>query len=439
MNAGAPTRAIVAWTFYDWANSAFPTLVITFVYATYFTQAIAPDPVSGTSGWAWTMGTTGIAIALLSPVLGAAADRKARRLPYLMATTGVAVAATALLTFVAPKAAHATVLALLLVGIANVAFEVGMVFYNAFLPTLAPPGRVGFISGAGWGLGYMGGLLCLLLALAVLVRPDPLLGIPIAGGFNYRATNLLVAAWYLVFSLPMFLFVREPPAAAPDRERGGGWLDTARGLGRTFGEILRYPQIPRFLIARLVYNDGLVTVFAFGGIYAAGTFGMSLSEVIEFGIVINVAAGLGAWLFGLLDDRVGPKLTVQVTLVALALLTALAVAAPSKAWLWVAAIGIGIFVGPNQSASRSLMARLVPLGKQSEFFGFFAVSGKVTAFIGPFLLGGVTAWADSQRAGVATVIAFFVIGSGLLARVDVARGLDDASATERANLTGGPE
>ena len=407
---GAPRRAVVAWSLYDWANSAFTTLVITFVYGTYFTKAIAPDELTGTTQWAWMMGLGGIAIALLSPVIGASADRRRRRRAYLMAATWLCVGCTAAVAFVSPGMEQAVLYALGLVFLANVAFEVGMVLYNSFLPSLAPAARMGRVSGYGWACGYLGGLLCLALALVVLVRSDPLFGISTDAGFNYRATNLLVAGWLFVFSIPMFLWVREP--AGRERSAGPGVFAE---LADTFRKIRAHRDVVRFLIARLIYNDGLVTVFAFGGIYAAGTFGLTLDEVILFGIVLNVAAGIGAWVFGFVDDRLGAKTTIMVSLAALTGFTAMAALAPSVFWLWVAGVGIGIFVGPNQSASRSLMSRLTPPAQAGEFFGFFAFSGKVTAFIGPFLLGGVTALAQSQRAGVATIIGFFAIGAYVLA------------------------
>ncbi len=405
-----PRRALVGWSLYDWANSAFTTLVITFVYGTYFTKAIASDELTGTTQWAWTMGLGGIAIALLSPLIGASADRHRRRRAYLMVATWICVVATAAVAFVRPGMENAVLYALALVFVANVAFEVGTALYNSFLPSLAPKARMGRISGYAWASGYLGGLLCLAAALVVLVRPDPLFGISTEAGFNYRATNLLVAAWFLVFSIPMFLWVREP-----ERRGEAGTDNPFAALARTFAKIRAYGGIFRFLIARLLYNDGLVTVFAFGGIYAAGTFGMTLDQVILFGIVLNVAAGFGAWIFGFVDDRLGAKATIMVSLVALTFFTALAALAPSVTWLWVAGVGVGIFIGPNQSASRSFMSRIVPPAHASEFFGFYAFSGKLTAFIGPFVLGGVTALAQSQRAGVATIIVFFVLGAWVLA------------------------
>lgn len=414
-----------SWAFYDWANSAFNTLVGTFLYSTYFTQAMAPDELTGTAWWSRAVALSGILTAVLSPILGAAADRAGARRRFLAVTTALCIAATTLLAFVTPSLSNAALVALALYVIADVSFEVSYVFYNAFLPTIASPGRIGRVSGYGWGLGYVGGLVCMGIALVGFVQPEvPWFGIATEEGFNIRATNLLVAGWFTIFSLPLFLFV-------PERRLGRVRVNV-RGafqeLAATFRAIGRYREIVRFLVARLIFNDGLVTVFAFGGIYAAGTFGMSLSEVIAFGVVLNLASGFGAVAFGFLDDRIGSKSTILVTLVALTVATAVAVWAPNRTWFWAAGIVIGLFVGPNQSASRSLMARFVPKQRQAEFFGLFAFSGKVTSFMGPILLGMVTAAFQSQRAGVATVILFFVVGGVLMATVSERRGIEAAQA-----------
>lgn len=416
-------RIIWAWAFYDWANSAFTTLVITFIYSTYFTQAMAPDELTGTLWWSRAVAVSAVLTAIVSPILGAAADRAGARKRFLAAATLMCIAATSLLAFVSPGLPNAALIALALYVIADMSFESGYVFYNAFLPTIASSERIGRVSGYGWGLGYLGGLVCMGIALVGFVQPAvPWFGLSTAEGFNIRATNLLVAAWFAIFALPLFLVV-------PERRLGGVHLDvrtTFRELGDTLRAIGRYRETVKFLIARLVFNDGLVTVFAFGGIYAAGTFGMSLSEVIAFGVALNLASGFGAIAFGFLDDVIGSKKTIMLTLVALIAATALAVWAPTRAWLWAAGVLIGIFVGPNQSASRSLMARFVPEKKQAEFFGFFAFSGKATSFLGPIVLGSVTAAFGSQRAGVATVILFFLVGGTLMATVDEARGIRTA-------------
>ena len=415
-----PRRTLVAWAMFDWANSAFATLVVTFVYATYFTTAIAEDEVTGTAQWSRAVGLSGILVAVLAPPLGALADRSGRRLTCLGVCTLVCCIASAGMTGVQPDLAWAGLTALSLFVIANVGFELSTVFYNAFLPELAPADRVGRLSGWAWGLGYAGGLLSLVLALAVLAREQPLFGISTEAGFNYRAVCLLAAGWFALFSLPLFMFApRQPSGSGLASPRTGAYDE----LRRTFGRLRHYPDVARLLAARLLYNDGLVTIFAFGGIYAAGTFGMSLPEVIQFGIALNVTAGIGAGVFGFVDDRLGGKRTILVTLIALTACSLLAVWAPSVGWLWLAGLVLGLFVGPNQSASRTLLARFIPEQHTASFFGLFAFSGKITTFAGPLLLGIVTQATGSQRLGVATVVGFFVVGGLLLLTVDERRGI----------------
>ena len=422
----APGRTIAAWCLYDWANSAFTTLVVTFIYSAYFTAAFADDPGRGTALWSRGVVVSALAIAALAPLAGARADRGGRR-RYLIACSLVCVAATAALTFVRPGPPNAVVLALTLFVVANVAFEIGLVFYNAFLPSIAAPARIGRISGYGWGLGYAGGLAALVAALVVFVSDPPMFGIPTADGFNLRATNLLVAGWFLIFAVPAFVQLRDPAGT----ERGGSVADAFRDLVATARRLRRYRQVLLFLLARLFYNDGLVTIFAFGGIYAVGTFGFTFPELLTFGIVINVGAGLGALAFGFVDDRLGGKVTIGLSVAALAAATLVGALAPTPAWFWASAILVGVFAGPNQSASRSLMARFVPARHESEFFGFFAFSGKVTSFLGPALLG-VLSEAYSQRVGVASLLVFFAIGGLLLWRVDERRGIEAAAAREPA-------
>ena len=417
-------RVIWSWALYDWANSAFTTLVVTFIYSTWFSKAMAPDEVTGTALWSRAVAVSAILTALLSPILGAAADRAGARKAFLAVTTALCIAGTTALAFIPPSLPNAALVALVIYVIADWGFETGYTFYNAFLPQIASPERIGRVSGYGWGLGYAGGLVCMAIALVGFAGERPWFGMSTAEGFNFRATNLLVAGWYLVFALPLFLFV-------PERRSGALRLDVAgtfRDLGHTIRALGRYREIIKFLLARLVFNDGLVTVFAFGGIYAQGTFGMTISEVIVFGIALNLASGLGAVVFGFLDDRIGGKKTIMLTLVALSIATLIAVWAPTRTWLWVGGILIGLFVGPNQSASRSLMGRFVPERHQAEFFGFFQFSGKATSFLGPLLLGAAALAFDSQRAGVATVLAFFLVGGVLLALVDERGGIAVARA-----------
>ncbi len=423
--------AVASWCLYDWANSAFTTLVVTFVYATYFSQTFAEDADRGTALWSRGITISSLIIALISPMLGAMADRSGLRRRFLMVATLVSVGATAWLTFIVPGSGNAVLAALVLFVVANVGFEVGMVFYNSFLPQLSTPRTIGRISGYAWGLGYAGGLVCLVVALLGLIglgEGAPWLPLSTEDGFNVRASNLLVGLWFLIFSLPALILLRDEVTPRAATSAGGAVASIRRAfqdLRRTLTRIRDFKDIVRFLVARLIYNDGLITVFAFGGVYAAGTFGMDTSEVIVFGIALNVTAGLGAFLFGLVDDRVGGRTTVLWSLVGLFVCSLVAVAAPNRTWFWAAALVLGLFMGPNQSASRSLMGRFAPKRYESEFFGFFAFSGKATAFLGPMLLGLITA-GYGQRAGIAVVLAFFLVGGLLLLRVDEGRGIERA-------------
>ncbi len=425
-NHGSPEKKeikpVAAWVLFDFANSAYTTLVVTFIYAAYFVKAVAPDEIAGTALWSRGVTITAVVVAILSPALGAVADRSGLRKTFLFVSTLVAVAGSAMLHFALPGQVFK---ALVWFVISNIAFELANVFYNAFLPEIAPKDKIGRVSGIGWGVGYIGGLLAMFVALAGFVSPEtPWFGLSKETGANIRATNLLVAVWFAVFSIPMFLFVESPPQVLPANGKADRWIkDGLEDIANTFREIREYKEIVKLLVARMIYNDGLITIFAFGGIYAAGEFGFSFQEIMVFGIVLNVAAGLGALVMGYFDDRLGGKKTIQISNAFLTLAVLLAVLAPDKTWFWIAGILVGLFAGPNQSASRSLLGRFVPKAKENQFFGFFAFSGKMTAFMGPLLLGILTDIFDSQRAGVAVVAVFFIVGGLLLTRVDEAEGV----------------
>ncbi len=409
---GADRRGIIAWCLYDWANSAFPTVIVTFVFAAYVTNVIAETPEIGTGQWGLAMGLSGLVIALLSPVLGAIADQNGRRKPWIAVLSLICVAVGGLLWTVEPTAG-ALVWALLLVAAANVSFEIATVFYNAMLPEVAPRGKMGRISGWAWGAGYAGGLACLAACLVLFVQPEvPLFGLDKEAYEHVRATGPFVGLWFLIFALPMFLLTPDRPGSGkPTGESVRAGLKTLR---ETLRKLPRYGSILRFLIARMFYTDGLNTLFAFGGIYAAGSFGMSFDEILIFGILLNVTAGLGAVGFAWIDDWLGPKRTVLISVACLIVLGAAILLVESKLWFYVLGCAIGIFIGPAQSASRTLMARLAPAEVRTEMFGLYALSGKVTAWMGPILVGFVTVQADSQRWGMATILVLFIAGALLL-------------------------
>jgi len=443
---------VLAWSMYDFANQPFTNLVVTFIYGTFFTTVIASNEIVGTQQWSHAISLTAIIVALLSPLMGALADRGGYRKMFMLGFTWLTIMATTVLYFIMPGE---VLRALLWFVIANVGFEMGSVFCNAYLPDISHSKNIGRISGYGWSLGYVGGLIALALAMVFLVQTDtPIFGFGKgeAGAYeNIRATNLLVAVWFAVFSIPTFLFLKD---RKPDKKALlMNIKHTLKDFRTTAKELKEYPQIIRFLIARLFYNDGLVTIFAFGGIYAAGSLDFTFSEIMIMGIVLNITAGLGAFLMGYLDDKVGGRKTIKVTLIGLMIAVVLAVYAPQlRPWLqyvlggssvpdwitgknifWLAAVIIGIFSGPNQAASRSLMGRFTPEAKKNEFFGFFAFSGKVTAFAGPFLLGVLTVAFESQRVGVAVTFFFFLIGFLLLHKVDEEKGMKQGGYISESN------
>ena len=408
-------KEIWSWCFYDFGNSAFTTLVITFIYSTYFTKAIAENEIDGTFLWSQAIAITAVIVSLLSPILGAIADKGGYRKIFLTLTTYMSIGATALLFF---PIKGQILFALILVVIANVNFELGGVFYNAYLPEIVSRKKIGRISGIGWGAGYLGGLLAMLVAMIGFVSADdPWFGLKIETGEHIRATNILVAVWFFIFTLPAILYLKEKKVESANRI-GIVVLNSIQALKKTFQEIKIYKNTVRFLISRLIYNDGLVTIFAFGAIYASGTFGFTFNEIMIFGIVLNIAAGSGAFLMGYIDDVIGGKLTIQISLIGLMIAVLLAVFANSKLLFWVSGIIVGLFAGPNQSASRSLMGRLTPPDKINEFYGFFAFSGKLTSFLGPMLLGIFTKYFSSQRYGVAVVFIFFFVGFLLMRNVN---------------------
>lgn len=413
--SGGPKAALTAWAFYDWANNGFATVILTFIFSAYFTRRVAPDEVSASTWWGAMTGIAGLLVALGGPVCGATADQAGRRKPWLIGFMLLSVSATVLLWFIRPSPDYVWP-ALFLVGIGMVGAEYSYIFYNSMLPELAPPDRLGRWSGWGWGLGYAGGLTCLLAALLVIKTggPDP----PEAAGADFvrvRASFVLAGGWYLLFSLPLIFMVPDThgqgkPLRRALRDGIAQLVETARGVHR-------FAHIARFLVARMIYIDALATVFALGGVYAAGAFQMSEREVLLFGIVVNFAAGLGALSLSKLDDKIGAKATILISLGGLILGSLLILLVHAPALFWLAGMFMGLFVGPVQAASRSYMARAAPDHLRNQMFGLYAFSGKASAFAGPLLVGWLTHLSGSQRVGMSIVVVLLLVGGGLMLKV----------------------
>lgn len=411
----ASKAALFSWALYDWANSAFFAVIQTFVFATYFIQSVAQNDTIGSTQWGNTISAAGLVIAFGGPVLGAFADQFGRRKPWILGFSLLCIGATGALWFVQPGTDY-VFLALLLVFVGTVGSECAIIFYNAMLPDLASENNVGRWSGWAWGLGYAGGLVCLLVALYGFIQVDvPPFGLNPKLSEPVRATFILVAVWYLLFSLPLFLNTPDVPRTAVSLSVAvtNGWLQ----LKDSVANVKKYRHILRFLIARMVFIDALATVFAFGGIYAAGTFDMEPSQVLMFGVGLNLTAGVGAAVFAWIDDWLGSRQTMLISLGALIIITSAILLVTSLTWFWITGLTLGIFVGPVQAASRTYMARVAPDHLKNQMFGLLALSGKVTAFVGPLLVGWLTYFADSQRVGMSVIVAMFVLGFILLLRV----------------------
>jgi MFS transporter, UMF1 family len=405
------TRREWSWASFDFANSAFPTVISTFVIATYFTSSVAPDPVTGQAAWGWMQAVVGLLIGLLSPVFGAVADAGGRRRGMLMFFSLLTAALTACIWFIRPEPGF-MLPALLLIGAATIGFELGTVFYNAMLPGVARPEAMGRVSGIGWAVGYAGGLLCLGACLWLL-RADPF-GLDRAAAEHVRAAALLVGLWIFIFCWPVLLAVRDPEVRPPV---GAAVRAGLAEIGALLRALPSQPVLGRFLLARIFYTDGLNTLFAFGAIYAAGRFGMGFEEILLFGILLNVTAGLGAFAGGMVEDRLGSRRTVLVSLGCIIGIGLGLLLVPDKTGFWVLGAALGLFFGPAQAASRTLMARLAPPDEVGAWFGLFALSGRVTGFLGPALLAITTTAFASQVAGMAVVVGLMAIGFVVLLTV----------------------
>jgi UMF1 family MFS transporter len=401
---------------YDFANSAFTTLIVTFIFSAYFARVIVGDEVQGTVIWTRAVNISAIIVALTMPVLGAIADFSRRKKRFLLLATLQTLVFTTLLFFMQPGMVF---LAAVLFIFANVAYEGGQAFYNAFLPEISTSTNMGRISGYGWALGYVGGLVALVIALWMMRA------LPEEAHLNVRATILLVAVWFGIFSIPTFLFLRERGVSRAV-EPGTYVREGFRRVGETFRHLRRYREAAKVLLARLIYNDGLVTIFALAGIYAMAVFDFTLEEVIVLGIVANVAAGAGALGFGFVNDRIGGKWTIAITLIVLSIAGLLGASAQTRTGFWAAAMAISLMVGPAQSASRMLLGSMTPEAKHAEFFGFYAFSGKLSSIMGPLLFGTVVAATGSHRLAMGSMVVFFVVGFAVLMLVDEKAGVEAA-------------
>jgi UMF1 family MFS transporter len=394
-------KQVGAWALFDFANSVYPAVITTTVFSIYYVGTVVGNE-TGRGNWWWGLcvAVSALIVAVTSPLLGAIADRGGARKKFMLAYTAICLIGVLLMTVLRPGM---VVAGLVIFVIANVGFESALVFYNAYLPDIVPPEKQGWVSGLGFGVGYLGSALGLLIVLPFTERVE--------------VVWLLVAAFFFVFSLPAFLYL--------PRDRGGGMSvpEAARWGVTNFRQIVRevwqLEDLRNFLIAFFFYIDGVLTIIVSAGNVATETFGFAFNETIILFLVVQISALVGAFVLAKPTDSYGPKKILNGVLVLWVVASVSAFFIQSQALFWAVAVVVGLGLGVVQSASRSFMSSLIPAGKEAEMFGFYALCGKSSSVVGPMLFGGAAlVFSGNQRPGFLLIAVLFIIGLALLQRVN---------------------
>jgi len=401
---------VFSWLLFDFANTSFSVMMVTFAFPLYFKNVICGGEAYGDALWGASISVSMLLVAVVSPVLGASADYSGRRKRFLFSFTILSVAATALLSFAGPGMA---VYAILLFVLANIGFEGGLVFYDSYLKEITSEKSIGRLSGYGFAMGYLG-------ALSILLLMRPLLegGISALNASNVQMSFLLSALFFALFAAPIFLVFRDENKRVGSILSVEAVLRSLREVRHTVTHIMNYPDLSRFLLAYFFYNDAILTVIAFSSIYAQNTLHFTTSELIVFFMLVQTTAIAGSVIFGFVTDKIGPKRTIVITLCIWIAVVLGAIVLEGKESFFMVGMLAGMSMGSSQAASRSMMARLTPPSHVTEFFGFYdGTFGKASAVAGPLVFGLVSSGAGSQKAALASLLVFFVVGMVLLTRV----------------------
>ncbi|MAB13303.1 MFS transporter [Parvibaculum sp.] len=446
----ADKKGQVSWAVFEWARNPYVLLITIYIFSPYFTNVVVGDPVKGQAIWGNINSIAGFVIACLAPVLGAIADSGGRRKPWLAVFVGIMAPATFALWWAmpGPEGLSISTIAALIV-IVSVAFAFSEVFHNSMLPSVAPNERIGFLSGLGLALGNAGGLLILCFMLYAFMLPGrvswgfipdhALFGIDVGTFQNSRIAGPIAGLWLFFFTLPLMFFTPDRP-----REARPGLVDSIRQGGtrviKTVRQLKHYRNVATYLIARMFYNDGQTAILIFGGVYAAGVFHWDALTLTIYGIVLSIFAVGGGFFGGWLDDTFGSKAAILISIggTSLGLLLAVSITPtelffffpwdPNAPKVWdlpffatvpellyvMVVVLIAIFITAAYANSRTMLARLAPATKMSEFFGLYALSGTATAFLGPAVVGFTTSFFQSQRVGFASVLLLLGVGLGLV-------------------------
>lgn len=432
-----PRPPVVPFSLWDGGMSAFSSVILTFVFATYVASAVAAEGAVGEEAiqaaqdhgsqvlTTW-QSIGAVAVALLAPLLGNLADRGGVRNTLLRITTLATVVTVALMPLVALDSDD-LVLGAVLIALAVVFSELAGVFVNSVLPEISTPADRGRISGTAWAVGYWGSIVCLAAVLVLFVMPGTgLLGITARDGWNYRAIPLFVALWILVGTLPLMLRAPRHAASAPG-ERWTPWQGYALIGRRVLRAVREEPVMLQYLVASAIYRDGLGAVFSIAGVLAANAYGFTTVQIIVFGIAANLIAGCGVFLGGRVDDRVGPRPVIIAGCLGIIVLGLVVLAFGSALVFWIAGLAICLFVGPVQSASRNLLTRLSRPGRETENFGLYATTGRALGFLGTAAFAVTVAISGDTRTGILGIV--LVMALGLIAFLPIRLGAAGRAAT----------
>ena len=404
-------KKVFNFALYDFANSAFTTIIITFIFSTYFAKQIAPNPVLGQSYWGWAIGITGLLVALIGPLIGSFADKKNCTEFFIKLFTIICVSLTSLLWFSKPSEKY-LLYTLIIVALANFFYELSLIFYNSILKRISNSNNLGKSSGFSFALGYIGGILILIICIKVFIDNEVLpFGLSKENSENIRATSIVVALWYLLFSIP-FLFSL--------KKKINNKIEVSSNNIKKIKDLIwnnGLNNLGKFLIARMLYADGLNAIIVMGGIFAVHVFNLEIKDLLILSILMNITAFIGAILGGFANDKLGSKSVIIFSLIGLIISSGIILFVKAKIIFFILASINGLFIGPIQSASRVFITKSIDQNNQATGFGLFALSGKLTSFIGPLLVGSITFISNSQRIGFSSAVVLLILGLIILINV----------------------
>ena len=404
-------KKLFNFALYDFANSAFTTIIITFIFSTYFAKQIAPNPVLGQSYWGWAIGITGLLVALIGPLIGSFADKKNCTEFFIKLFTIICIILTSFLWFSKPSEKY-LLYTLIIVALANFFYELSLIFYNSILKRISNSNNLGKSSGFSFALGYIGGILILIVCIKIFIDNDVLpFGLSKENSENIRATSIVVALWYLIFSIPFLFSLKREIKNKIDRSSNS--IKKIKNLIWNKG----LNNLGKFLLARMLYADGLNAIIIMGGIFAVGVFNLEIKDLLVLSVLMNITAFIGAIIGGYANDKFSSKSVIIFSLLGLIFSSAIILFIKTKIFFLIFASINGFFIGPIQSASRVFITKSIDENNQASGFGLFALSGKLTSFIGPLLVSTLTYISNSQRIGFSAAIILLLIGLLILLKV----------------------